>query len=214
MFDADPEQLGIRLAAAAVLLLVGFPIHEFSHAFAAYRLGDSTARYLGRLTLNPAAHFDPVGGLVLVLTAVLYGFPIGWAKPTPVNPSNLVGGRGSEALVAFAGPFSNLVMASLVAIPLRATGVLELELPQAVGIFLLLLVAFNLILFVFNLIPVPPLDGYKVLLSFLSPMTAWRLRPYEQYGFLILLVLLITGVFGTVVRAVIGPLLGLLLGDF
>ncbi len=83
------EELVSRLIAAAVIILVGFPVHEFFHAFAAYRLGDSTARYQGRLTLNPIAHFDPLGGTILVVSTLLAGFPIGWAKPTPVNPYNL-----------------------------------------------------------------------------------------------------------------------------
>lgn len=210
-FISDPAQLFPVLLVAAILLLVAFPIHEFSHAFAAYRLGDSTARYMGRLTLNPIVHFDPLGGLFLVLTA-LSGVAIGWAKPTPVNPANLAGGRQGEALVAFAGPFSNLVMASIVAVPLRAIVTLDIAVPEIVLTVLGLLVVFNLVLFVFNLLPIPPLDGYRVLLRFLSPSVAWQLRPYEQYGFLVLLLLLFTGVFGTVVSAVVTPLFRLLVG--
>lgn len=210
-FISDPAQLFPVLLVAAILLLVAFPIHEFSHAFAAYRLGDSTARYMGRLTLNPIVHFDPLGGLFLVLTA-LSGVAIGWAKPTPVNPANLAGGRQGEALVAFAGPFSNLVLASIVAVPLRAIVTLDIAVPEIVLTVLGLLVVFNLVLFVFNLLPIPPLDGYRVLLRFLSPSVAWQLRPYEQYGFLVLLLLLFTGVFGTVVSAVVTPLFRLLVG--
>src|SRR6188508_583623 len=103
------------------MLLVGFPVHEFSHALAAYRLGDSTARFMGRLSLNPIVHFDPLGGILLGLTFIAsqgtFGF--GWAKPTPVNPRNLEGGRYGEAIVAAAGPVSNLVLAIAAAIPLR-----------------------------------------------------------------------------------------------
>ena len=101
------------------MLLVGFPVHEFSHALAAYRLGDGTARMFGRLTLNPIVHFDPLGGLMLVISALGTGFFFGWAKPTPVNPMNLQGGRRGEAIVALAGPASNLIMAAVAAIPLR-----------------------------------------------------------------------------------------------
>ena len=209
---SDPAQLLPVLLVAGILLLVAFPIHEFSHALAAYRLGDSTARWMGRLTLNPVAHFDPLGGFFLIITA-LSGFAIGWAKPTPVNPANLAGGRQGEALVAFAGPFSNLVMASIVAVPLRAIATLGIEVPQLVVTVLAFLVLFNLLLFVFNLLPIPPLDGYKVLLSFLSPRTAWQLRPYEQYGFFILILLLFTGVFGIVVNAILYPIFEVLVGS-
>jgi Zn-dependent protease len=210
-FLSDPSQLLPVLLVVAILLLVAFPVHEFSHALAAYRLGDSTARYLGRLTLNPIAHFDPLGGFFLILTA-LSGIGIGWAKPTPVNPANLAGGRQGEALVAFAGPFSNLIMASIVAIPLRAILTLGIDVPDLVITVLSLLVLFNLVLFVFNLLPIPPLDGYKVLLAFLPPRTAWQLRPYEQYGFLVLIVLLFTGVFGAIVSAIVFPIFQLLTG--
>ena len=209
----SPEQLFPILLVAGILLLVAFPIHEFAHALAAYRLGDSTARYLGRLTLNPVAHFDPVGALFLFITAI-GGFAIGWAKPTPVNPANLAGGRQGEALVAFAGPFSNLVMASLVAIPLRAIGILGIAAPEIVLTVLTYLVLFNLLLFVFNLLPIPPLDGYKILLAAVSPRIAWQLRPYEQYGFLVLFVLLFTGAFGILFQLVIIPIFRFLVGGF
>ena len=102
--------------AVAIMLLVGFPVHEFSHALAAYRLGDSTAKLFGRLTLNPVAHFDPLGGILLAVTFIASSgsFGFGWAKPTPVNPPNLQGGRRGEAIVAAAGPISNLVLAAIV----------------------------------------------------------------------------------------------------
>ena len=209
---SDPSQLLPVLLVAAILLLVAFPVHEFSHALAAYRLGDSTARYMGRLTLNPIVHFDPVGGLLLLLTSLTSPYAFGWAKPTPVNPSNLAGGRQSEALVAFAGPLSNLVMALVAAVPVQAARLVGIDLPELVHTILSLLVLFNLVLFVFNLLPIPPLDGYRVLLAVVSPRTAWQLRPYEQYGFLILILLLFTGVFGTVLNATVVPVFDLLVG--
>ena len=115
------------------MLLVGFPVHEFCHALAAYRLGDSTARWQGRLTLDPRVHFDPVGGMMLVISALFSqgGFFFGYAKPTPVNPMNLHGGRRGEAWVAAAGPLSNLVMAAIVAIPLRGLVSLQRLLRQS-----------------------------------------------------------------------------------
>src|SRR5262245_19554105 len=102
------SQLLYALLAVGIMLLVGFPVHEFSHALAAYRLGDSTARWQGRLTLNPVVHFDMIGGLLLAISALLSqgSFFFGYAKPTPVNPLNLQGGRRGEALVAAAGPIS------------------------------------------------------------------------------------------------------------
>jgi Zn-dependent protease len=168
-------------------LLVAFPVHEFFHAFMAYRLGDGTARMFGRLTLNPIAHFHPIGGSMLVLSVALVGIPFGFAA-TPVNPSNLRG-RYGEAYVAAAGPISNLLLAAALAIPLRiflATDV-AFEYPliwYALG----LLVWGNVILGLFNLIPIPPLDGGTILLSLVSRQTAWQLRPIlSQYGLLILI---------------------------
>jgi Zn-dependent protease len=186
----------------AIMLLVGLPVHEFSHALVAFRLGDGTAKLFGRLTLNPIAHFDPVGGTLLALTFIgsaatggAIGF--GWAKPTPVNPFNLAGGRRGEAMVAAAGPLSNLVLAIAGAIPLRYL-VHNAELFDQLGgvdgmVFqiLFLFVQINLLLMVFNLIPIPPLDGSKVLFAFLDRRTEYQVRPFlEQYGFFILLAIL------------------------
>jgi Zn-dependent protease len=182
----------------AIMLLVGLPVHEFSHALAAYRLGDGTAKLFGRLTLNPIAHFDPVGGTLLALTFIgsaatgsALGF--GWAKPTPVNPLNLQGGRRGEAIVAAAGPISNLVLAIAGAIPLRFL----LANPQLgdqnslIYQVLVLFVLINLLLMVFNLIPIPPLDGSKVMFAFMDRRTEYQVRPFlEQYGFFILIAVL------------------------
>lgn len=181
------QQTIYALLAVGIMLLIGFPVHEFSHALAAYRLGDSTARWQGRLTLNPVVHFDPVGGLMLVISALLTGFFFGYAKPTPVNPMNLRGGRRGEAWVAAAGPLSNLVMAILVALPLRillANQQLLADLPRQVAELLVnvpyYFITINVFLFVFNLLPVPPLDGWKVLGGLVSPRMAWQLRAWEQ----------------------------------
>jgi len=160
------------LVAIAIFLLVGFPVHEFSHALVAYRLGDGTAKMFGRLTLNPIVHLDPVGSLILVASALLgSGFIIGWAKPTPVNPSMLRGGRRAEAWVAAAGPVSNLVMAIAAALALRASLALDLvnSDPAAfVANVLYYFVFINLALFIFNLIPIPPLDGSKVMFALMN----------------------------------------------
>jgi Zn-dependent protease len=183
----------------AIMLLVGLPVHEFSHALVAFRLGDGTAKLFGRLTLNPIAHFDPVGGTLLALTfigtaATGTPFGFGWAKPTPVNPMNLEGGRRGEALVAAAGPISNLILAIAGAIPLR----FMYANPHLIGQFTIvadvldLFVRINILLMIFNLIPVPPLDGSKVMFAFMDRRTEYQIRPVlEQYGFFVLLILIL-----------------------
>jgi Zn-dependent protease len=214
----SPETVIASLIVLGIILLVSFPIHEFSHALAAYELGDSTAKLFGRLTLNPIAHFDPVGGLMLAVSILFAGIGLGWAKPTPVNVRNLRGGRWGEAIVAAAGPISNLVLALAVALPLRYINTNNIDL----GILTVILQSFvfiNLALAFFNLLPIPPLDGAPVLFAFLDPQTAWRLRPLlQQYGFFILLAALLFPIFGgqtllgLVFADLIEPLYGLLVG--
>jgi Zn-dependent protease len=187
------DELLAAIIVVAIMLLVGFPVHEFSHALAAYRLGDSTARFMGRLTLNPVAHFDPLGGILLAITMVSgTGFAFGWAKPTPVNPRNLEYGQWGEAIVAAAGPISNFVLAIAAALPLRyilANPTIGSEIPVLALQILLLFIQINLVLMIFNLFPIPPLDGSKVLFAFLPPQVAWRWRPVlEQYGFILILI--------------------------
>jgi Zn-dependent protease len=185
--NLDLQVLGPRLIAAGIILLVSFPVHEAAHAWAAYRLGDGTAKLFGRLTLNPIAHFDPIGGLIL-LASSLTGFGIGWAKPTPVNPSNLRGGHDSEGIVAFAGPASNLVLAALGAIPFRLLIASDAAVPDFVLNVVFYFVLINVALALFNLVPIPPLDGSKVLFSMMNPRQVYQYRPVlEQYGFLLLL---------------------------
>ncbi len=183
------------LVAVAIFLLVGFPVHEFSHALAAWRLGDGTARMFGRLTLNPLVHLDPLGSGLLVISALLGGIFIGWAKPTPVNPSMLRGGRRSEAIVAAAGPVSNLLMAIAGGIVVRIVVAL-VTVPSDPIIFAVnvldVFVYINVALCIFNLIPLPPLDGSKVMFSLMDPRTVWKIRPtLEQWGFVILIVALV-----------------------
>jgi Zn-dependent protease len=205
------ENLLARVIVVAIMLLIGFPVHEFAHALAAYRLGDSTAKLFGRLTLNPIAHFDPLGGILLAVSFIGAGFGFGWAKPTPVNPANLAGGRRGEALVAAAGPLSNLVLAAAAALPLRyirATPELALQIPPIMTAILALFVFINLVLMVFNLLPIPPLDGSKVLFAFLPPRLSWQWRPVlEQYGFIVLLLLFFLPPGNPIGSRVLGPIL-------
>jgi Zn-dependent protease len=169
------------LIAILLILFVSLPFHEFSHALAAYRLGDSTAKYMGRLTLNPLAHLDPFGALLILLV----GF--GWAKPTPYNPYNVRGGKTGEVIIAIAGPISNLVLAIAAALPLRYIYATGMGVPEVVVSALSTFVMLNVILAVFNLIPIPPLDGSKLLYAAMNPQTERQWRPVlEQYGFIIL----------------------------
>lgn len=208
----------------AIMLLVGLPVHEFSHALVAFRLGDGTAKMFGRLTLNPIAHFDPVGGTLLALTFIGSAFAgnalgFGWAKPTPVNPLNLEGGRRGEALVAAAGPISNFVLAALAALPLRYIfdNPDSFDLNGLPVLVLFNFVQINLLLMIFNFIPIPPLDGSKVLFAFLPPRLAWQWRPVlEQYGFVLLLLVFFLppgdSIGGRIISPILDGLFALLVG--
>jgi Zn-dependent protease len=179
----QPEVLLSRL----LILLIALPVHEFAHAFIAYRLGDVTSRDYGRLSLNPLDHLDPVGALMILIG----GF--GWAKPVPVNPYGLSRSRNSTvgfALVSLAGPLSNLFLAALFAVPIRLnlipSGFVERLVIQFVWI--------NIILAVFNLIPVPPLDGSRVAVAVLPPQWGEYILRAESYGIMIVLALVFLGV--------------------
>jgi Zn-dependent protease len=161
------DRLIVPLTSLLAVVL-GITIHEFSHALSAELLGDSTARYQGRLTLNPVAHFDPVGGL-MILVSSLTGFGFGWGKPVPVNPYRLrFGPRIGMALTSLAGPFSNLVLATLFGALLRLIG----PMPALLYMVLWTVVSVNVALAIFNLLPVPPLDGFSVVQGLLSTLRA------------------------------------------
>ena len=212
-FFQDP-QVQAAIVVVAIMLVIAFPVHEFSHAYAAWRLGDGTARLFGRLTLNPIVHFDPVGGVLLAISFIGSGgsFGFGWAKPTPVNPMNLEGGRRGEAIVAAAGPISNLVLAIGGAIPARyflSNENLQADAPL-VGLILQQFVLINIVLMVFNLIPIPPLDGSKVLFALVDRKTEYQIRPFlEQYGGILLLLLIFSSFIlpgPSILARVLGPI--------
>ncbi len=211
------ENLVPALIVVAIMLLIGFPIHEFAHAFAALKLGDGTAKLFGRVTLDPRAHFDPLGGTLLALSFIASAgqFGFGWAKPTPVNPMNLSMGRRGEAIVAAAGPLSNLILAAAAAIPMRFL-VGNPELFFQVGMLadvLYLFIVINVVLMVFNFIPIPPLDGSKVLFAFLDRRTEYQIRPFlEQYGFIILIALLFFPPGESIGFRIIGPIISGIVG--
>jgi Zn-dependent protease len=200
-------------------VLFAVTLHEAAHGYAAKRLGDSTAQMLGRLSLNPLRHVDPVGTVLVPATLLLLhtGFLFGWAKPVPVNFNNLRHPRRDMALVAAAGPGANLLMAliwALVAklgVMLAAGGVgfaVPLALMGEAGI------AINLVLMVLNLLPIPPLDGGRVLSGLVPPVWANRLDRIEPYGLIILVVLLVSNVLGQIIYPIITWLSAIIYGVF
>ena len=214
------DQLPFRLLA----LLIAITLHEASHAAAAYLLGDSTARRLGRLTLNPIRHMDPMGTLLIVFVG------IGWGKPVPVNAMALRRGRQGMGVVAAAGPLSNLATAAIAAVPLRldlVSGPFTLSFTDAVsagpeafvGALLFFVVAFSLILAVFNLIPLFPLDGSSVALGILPNEQARQFSRLERYGpgLLMLIIgadfILGIGILRTLIFPVVNYVSIILLGD-
>lgn len=190
------------LIISFVVLVCSLTIHEVAHAWTADRLGDPTARRLGRVSLNPIVHADPLGTLLLPLVAFMSGLPIiGWAKPVPVNPGALADPRRDFVVIAAAGPTSNLLLALIAAAALRmwAAGAPQV-LVGPLGAGLATAVHLNVLLALFNLVPIPPLDGGNVLSGLLPPRLGDRfdavLRPF---GFLVLYALLLSGALGVIV---------------
>ena len=190
------------LVIAFLVLIFSLTVHEAAHAWSASRLGDHTARRLGRVSLNPVVHIDPIGTLLLPLIAMISYAPIiGWAKPTPVNTRNLRHGRRDHILVTAAGPVSNLLIAAFAAVALRAVPVGgaplgTLDVAGPLGMIAERAVTLNVLLAVFNMLPIPPLDGGQIMMALLPPAVTMRLSFLYEYGFLILMALLLTGTLG------------------
>jgi len=178
-FDSDPA----RLIASLVAIAIGLTFHEFSHALVADRLGDPRPRALGRVSLNPMRHIDPIGALMLLIVR------FGWAKPVPVNPYALRPGRIGMTYVAAAGPLANLAVAlgfAVLARVLEQVGVAGFAYEVVFGVVLI-----NVLLALFNLIPIPPLDGYNLVLPLLPVRTAMTAQRYAPYGVIALLILVL-----------------------
>ena len=182
LLNAGPMELVALLTA----LVVGLTVHEYAHARVAFALGDLTAYTQGRLTLNPLKHIDPLGALMMLMV----GF--GWARPVPIDPYRL--GRAGTVKVSLAGPLSNVALAAVAGLPIRF-GLLSLDSPGValLGWFLLYFALFNILLAVFNMLPIPPLDGWKVLLGVVPEPLAFRLGRFEAYGAMVLLGVLVLG---------------------
>jgi len=205
------EELSLlqRIAVWAMPVILAITVHEVAHGWVAMKLGDCTAKMLGRLTLNPVKHIDPIGTLLVPgLLLVMGGFIFGWAKPVPVTWENLKNPKRDMALVALAGPMSNLLMALLWA------GVLKLGLVLATSgtaemVALLLVymgaagIVINLMLMVLNLLPLPPLDGGRIVASLLPDKLSWQFNRLERWGFVILLGLMFMGVLGKILWPII-----------
>ena len=193
------ELSSVQLIAIAIIPIVfAVVVHEVAHGWVALQLGDDTAYRMGRLTLNPLKHIDPIGTILVPIVLILtLGFAFGWAKPVPVNFNNLRNQRRDTALVAIAGPFSNLLMA----MAWLVIGKLATLLPNSLAMFASPLiymsmfgVLINSILMVFNLLPIPPTDGGRIAVSLLPPRLGYGLSRVEPYGLIIILVLMLTGI--------------------
>ena len=201
-----------------VVLLLAISAHEAAHAWMSYKFGDDTARLLGRITLNPVAHTDPIGTLLIPIMMFVFGamggalasIPlIGWGKPTPVNPLRWRNKDLANVMVSIAGILANILIATIAFIILKAlivTGVvgsLQSSTAEPVVLFLSYLLIMNISLAVFNLLPFPPLDGSKVLDTFLPASMRPIMDMLEQYGFIILMILIYVGFFNAIITPVL-----------
>ncbi len=202
-----------KIVVAAVPIIFAITVHEVAHGWVASKLGDPTAKLAGRLTLNPVRHIDPVGTIAVPLIMIaLTPFAFGWAKPVPVDWRNLKQPRRDMALVAAAGPGANLIMLALWALlrsglcatgtPVSDMSALLIEMAQ-VGIII------NIVLIALNLLPLPPLDGSRIVTAFLSPAAAQKYNVLERWGLPILVVLIFTGVLGKILHPLIGFMLSI-----
>ena len=187
-------------------LIICITFHEFCHAFVADRLGDPTPRSYGRLTLNPLAHADPIGTIFLPLISAFTGLPtIGWAKPVPIDPFNFKNPKRDEMLVAIAGPGGNLLLALFCSLIFKLLGI------QNILLYLLILI--NISLAIFNLLPIPPLDGSKIFLNLLpeNKSIQWQ-QALDRYGFILLIILVFLPIGGSsIFQIILSPVVNFIL---
>lgn len=181
------------------ILFFSIILHEYAHGYIACRNGDDTAYVLGRLTFNPLKHIDFVGSILVPLFCLLMHWPLfGWAKPVPVNPYNLNNIRGDMAKVAFAGPASNLILVIISALALKLVVMFVPNFTLLMQVFVYSILI-NLLLALFNLMPIPPLDGSKIIARFLPVKMANKYMRFERYGMLLVIILIFTGVFSKII---------------
>lgn len=211
MFNIFSKEGLISFLYTLPALLFCLSVHEFAHAYTAYKLGDRTQKAMGRLTLNPFSHIDIAGFICIAL----FGF--GWGKPVMIDDRNFKNKAAGNALTAFAGPFSNIIMAILFTIILKIlliTGVILPTMNSVVGSIILnmliLTIQFNVVFAIFNLIPIPPFDGSRILYFFLPAKGREYMYKIEQYSFVIVLVILVTGIGSKLVSPIVSFVLGLL----
>jgi Zn-dependent protease len=204
-----------KIAIWALPLIFAITLHEVAHGFVASLFGDQTARLSGRLTLNPIAHIDWVGTVILpLLMLTVSNFIFGWAKPVPVDARNMKNPRRDMAFVALAGPLANLLMAFFWGLIAKLGMILQSSGNSWLGLPLVYMggagIMINIVLAVLNLIPLPPLDGGRLMMSLLPPRTAYKFSMIEPYGFIILILLLVTGVLSTIMSPMIFGLMNLI----
>ncbi len=194
----------IGIIAGIPGLIIAIVVHEYAHARVAVAMGDFTPKATGRLTLNPMAHLDPIGLLMLLLCQ------FGWAKPVMVNPLNFKNYKRGELLVALAGPAVNLITAFLALLILQILATVGVEMTTGVRMVFSLIILYNINFAIFNMIPIPPLDGSKVLMSFLPSNLQYKLMSLERYSFIILIFIMMT----PILRYILVPLQKLIVGIF
>ncbi|MGE4299940.1 MAG: site-2 protease family protein [Desulfovibrionaceae bacterium] len=219
MFDASVVH---KIALMAVPMLLAVTCHEVAHGYMANLLGDPTARLAGRLNLNPIKHLDPMGTLVFVLTAIASPFVIGWAKPVPINPRYFRRPLRGMMYVSAAGPGANFILAILSTLALKLlltamdadAALLDHPVLKPLALMCFFALQVNLVLGFFNLIPVPPLDGSKILTGLLPAKLALRFLSVERYGMILVVILLATGMLGRIIMTPLETSLNFLINFF